>query len=128
MRYFLCLAIIFSAVLIGCASWTEMDDSSRGTRYIISEDEIRASSATTAFEAIQQLRPGLLDRDQQRSIDMYSVAEVVVYLNGVRYGNKESLKSISALQIEEIKYLPATEATVKYGTDHSGGAFLVKVK
>lgn len=127
MHYFVSLLMLLT-ILLSCASWTEMDDSSRGTRYIIAEDEIRASSATNAFEAIQQLRPGLLDRDQQRSIDMYSVSEVVVYLNGVRYGNKESLKSISALQIEEIKYLPATEATVKYGTDHSGGAFLVKVK
>lgn len=127
MRHFVSLFII-SIILMSCASWTEMDDSSRGTRYIISENEIKESSATNAFEAIQQLRPGLLDRDQQRSIDMYSISSVVVYLNGVRYGNKESLKSISALQIEEIRYLPPSEATVKYGTDHSGGAFLVKVK
>lgn len=127
MRYFVSM-LMLSTILLSCASWTEMADSSRGSRYIISEDEIRSSSATNAFEAIQQLRPGLLDRDQQRSIDMYSAAEVVIYLNGVRYGNKESLKSISALPIEEIKYLPATEATVKYGTDHAGGAFLIKVK
>lgn len=127
MRYFISLFILLT-ILLGCASWTQVDDSSRGTRYMISENEIRESSATNAYEAIQYLRPGLLDRDQQRSIDMYSAAEVVVYLNGVRYGNKESLKSISALEIEEIRYLPASEATVKYGTDHAGGAFLIKVK
>jgi hypothetical protein len=127
MRYFMSLFMLLT-VFLSCASWTEVDDSSRGARYIISEDEIRGSSATNAFEAIQQLRPGLLEKDQQRSIDMYSVAEVVVYLNGVRYGNKESLKSISALQIQEIRYLPASEATVKFGTDHAGGAFLIKAR
>jgi len=119
--------MMLSTILLSCASWTE-GDSSRGSRYIISENEIRESSATNAYEVIQQLRPGLLDRDQRRAIDMYTVSVVVVYLNGVRYGDKESLKSISSLQIEEIKYLPASEATVKYGSDHSGGAFLVKVK
>ena len=126
MRYFVSLYIL-SIILFSCASWTEVD-SSRGSRFIISETEIRESSATNAYEAIQQLRPGLLDRDQRRSIDMYTSSGVIVYLNGVRYGDKESLKSISALQIEEIKYLSASEATVKYGSDHSGGAFLIKVK
>ena len=64
----------------------------------------------------------------RRSIDMYSTAGVVVYVQGVKYGDKESLKTISALEIAEIKYLPKSEATMRFGSDHAGGAFLIKLK
>jgi len=119
--------LIASAMLFSCASWTKME-TGHSSRYVITAQEIKESSATNAYEAIQQLRPGLLDRDRRRSVDFYSVSEAVVYVNGVRYGDKESLKSIAALQIEQIRYLPPSEATVKYGSDHSGGAFLIDTK
>jgi len=126
MRYCLCLFLI-SAFLIECASTTG-EKSTRGSRYVITLEEITESSATNAYEAIQILRPGLLNRDQRRSVDMWSQTGVVVYVNELRYGNKESLRAISASQIAEIKYLTGSEATLKFGSDHGGGAFLIKVK
>ena len=126
VRYCLCLLLI-SAFLVECASTTGKE-STRGSRYVITAEEITESSATSAYEAIQILRPGLLNRDQRRSIDMWGRTEVVVYVDGIRYGNKESLKAISASQIAEIKYLTGSEATMRFGSDHAGGAFLIKLK
>lgn len=117
-----------AAVLIFSCASMQKQNSYEGSRYIITAEEIENSSAVTAYDAIQQLRPGLLDRDQRRSIDLYSTAEVYVYVNGVRYGRKEDLKSISAMEIAEIKYLAPSEATIKFGSDHTGGAFAIKLK
>ena len=59
---------------------------------------------------------------------MYSAAGVVVYVQGAKYGDKESLKTISVLEIAQIKYLSKSEATMRFGSDHAGGAFLIKLK
>ena len=126
MRYFVYLLLIV-LVIIACAPTKEMG-TTRGSRYIITAEEISSTSANNAYEAIQMLRPNLLNRDMRRSIDMYSTAGVVVYVQGVKYGDKESLKTISVLEIAEIKYLPKSEATMRFGSDHAGGAFLIKLR
>jgi len=123
--FYLFLITIF---FIECASTTTGEKSIKGSRYLITAEEIRESSANDAYEVIQILRPGLLNRDQRRSIDIGSKAEVVVYVNGIRYGSKESLKTISAMEIAEIRYLTGSEATMRFGSDHTGGAFLIKLK
>lgn len=126
MRYLIYL-LLLAAFIIECAPTKEMG-STRGSRYIITAEEIAETSANNAYEAIQRLRPDLLNRDMRRSVDMYSTAGVVVYVQGARYGNKESLKTISALEIAEIKYLSKSEATMRFGSDHAGGAFLIKLR
>ena len=126
MRYLIYL-LLLAAFIIECAPTKEMG-STRGSRYIITAEEIAETSANNAYEAIQLLRPNLLNRDVRRSVDMYSAAGVVVYLQGVKYGDKESLRTISALEIAEIKYLSKSEATMRFGSDHAGGAFLIKLR
>jgi hypothetical protein len=126
MRYFIYL-ILIAVFIISCATTKEMG-SAKGSRYIITAEEIAATSANNAYEAIKLLRPNLLDRDVRRSVDMYSAAGVVVYVQGAKYGDKESLKTISALEIAQIKYLPKSEATMRFGSDHAGGAFLIKLR
>ncbi len=126
MRYLIYLLLI-TAFIIECAPTKEMG-SARGSRYIITAEEISATSANNAYEAIQFLRPNLLNRDMRRSIDMYSTAGVVIYVQGAKYGDKESLKTISALEIAEIRYLSKSEATMRFGSDHAGGAFLIELK
>ncbi len=126
MRYLIYLLLI-AAFIMACAP-TQETRPTRGSRYVITAEEISATSANNAYEAIQLLRPNLLNRDVRRSIDMYSTAGVVVYVQGVKYGDKESLKTISALEIAEIRYLPKSEATMRFGSDHAGGAFLIELK
>ena len=126
MRYFIYLLLI-AVFIISCATTGERG-SAKGSRYIITAEEIAETSANNAYEAIQLLRPNLLNRDVRRSVDMFSAAEVVVYVQGAKYGDKESLKTISALEIAQIKYLPKSEATMRFGSDHAGGAFLIELK
>ncbi len=97
---------------------------------VISEAEIEQSTATNAFEIVQQLRPHLLRRQANRqSIAMTPGApSAVVYVDGVRYGYVESLQDISSFSIAEIEYISSREATFRYGSDHGAGAFLVKSK
>jgi len=127
MRYYL-LFFLIAAFLAGCAT-TSGVKSKKGSRYIITEEEINASSANNAYEIVQLLRPMLLNQAQMRSADLYSAVESVVFVNNVRHGiGSETLRTIPAFGILKIEYLKPSEATTRYGTGLGGGAFLITLK
>ena len=116
-----CLPIVLVALLASCAA----SNSSQGKKFSsssITAEEIAQSSAKTAMDAIELLRPSLL---RQRGSRGHNRIVPVVYLDNIRYGDVASLKDITASSIQEIKYLKATDATLRFGTNHMGGAFVI---
>ena len=55
-------------------------------------------------------------------------ADIEIYLDGRHVGQLESLNSIQAEQIKEIRYLSASDATLRFGTGHTEGAIVVTSK
>ncbi len=52
----------------------------------------------------------------------------VMYLDDVKRGDVDEMKSVLAADIVEIRYMGGTEASGRYGAGHEGGAILVKTK
>ena len=52
----------------------------------------------------------------------------LVYLEGVRYGGCEMLKSIEASTIAELRFLDARDATTRFGSGHTSGIILVTLR
>jgi hypothetical protein len=48
-----------------------------------------------------------------------------IYVNGSFFGDADSLSSIQARNVREIRFLDARQATLRYGTDHTVGAIVV---
>jgi hypothetical protein len=46
----------------------------------------------------------------------------------VRRGGPEALRQIRIQELEEIRFISATDATTRWGTDHAGGAIEVKLR
>ena len=126
MRYYAYLFFIM-VLTFGCAT-TPGEKPKRGSRYTITAEEIKQTTARTAYEAIQWLRPNLLNRDIIRSVDLNSAMEVVIYINDIRYGRKETLHDIPTEDILKIQYLSPSEATTRYGTAGGGGIFMITLK
>jgi hypothetical protein len=129
MRY-RCFLYVLLMGLVACASSTETR-SVRWSSKVVTAEEIAATAAIDAYEALQLLRPHLLQRQMTRqstiSIKKGPVT-AIVYLDEVRYGDLESLRTLSTENISEIRYLSSSEATIRFGSDHAGGAFMVKSK
>ena len=51
-----------------------------------------------------------------------------VYLDGVRYGNCEALKTITAMDVGEVRYLDGLDATTRFGAGNRSGAILVTTR
>ena len=122
MRWRLLLAIL---VLSACHQ--QLSSSPHGgQRYVITEEEIDASTASNVYDLIAQLRADFLKDRGKVSIRMDQREKAVVFLNDQEYGILETLRNIPRGRVSEIRYYPGTEAVNRFGAQYGGGVvFLV---
>jgi hypothetical protein len=96
---------------------------------LITEDEIEASRAPTAFEAIQKLRANFLSYRGETSLDRSkSQPYPTVYVDGQLFGPIGTLRNIPASQIATIRLYRSWEATTKFGTGNMGGVIAITTR
>lgn len=99
------------------------------THNVITADEIAHVGATTALEAIQRLQPRMLEKQRgPSSINFEDQAQIMVYVDGSRLGGIESLTLIQSAAIVEIRFLSASEATIRYGSGNAAGAIVITTR
>jgi hypothetical protein len=143
------LALVVAAVITlgsaGCASSSSPATASasggpKPSSTLITADEIAHANVTNGYEVVQKLRPAMLGQRQIASLqgqggmgkgappikgtDVAS-GQVVVYLDGTRLGDVEQLRGITALSIATLRYYSASEAQLKWGSNHFGGVIEV---
>lgn len=123
-----CMLSLISGVLGIAACATGSGRSAPAPRDVLLADEIQGTSAVTAYDAVRQLRPEWLRRRGRSSIQNPRAEVLVVYLDGVRFGGPEALRTITIGGVREIRYLDANDATTRFGTGHAGGALLIQTK
>jgi hypothetical protein len=90
----------------------------------ISGEEIRESQAQNAYDLVRALRPAWLEGRGVHSLTNPAAGKPVVYLDRMRAGDPGILRQLDIATIATVHYLGATEATARFGSDHSGGALL----
>lgn len=122
------LVAVASVVLLGCAP-PRQGPVAKSDSSLITGEEIAASQATNAFEAIQRLRANFLSYRGETSLaNSRSSPYPTVYLDGQEYGPIATLRNIPASQIRSIRLLRAWEATTKYGTGNMGGVIEITTR
>ena len=119
------------AVAAACSSAPVAEDGPRmRNSNVLLVDEIEASRSPgwTAHDLITSLRPQFLRSRGVSSLRSTAPTTAAVYVDGMRFGEIESLRSLPALQILRIEYINASDATTRFGTDHVGGAILISTK
>ncbi|HEX9562711.1 MAG TPA: hypothetical protein VF981_02020 [Gemmatimonadaceae bacterium] len=119
---------VMTAMLVGCGGGSATPGGApqpvRGSADRITEAEINAGVYQQALEVIQNLRPSMLIRRGTVS----GFVPVVAYMDNVRLVELNSLSTIPANQIREIRFINARDATTRYGTGHASGVILVTMK
>lgn len=115
--------ILAATAAIACAP--PAATSERRDINVITRDEIAASQAMNAYDAISHIRPAWL-RSRGRSTFNPGVSEYPqVYLDGQRYGEISILKSMGIDNLSGFRFLSASDATTKFGTGHTAGVIEV---
>lgn len=98
----------------------------RGNSDVLSREEILASTASTAYELIAQLRPQFLRSRGALSMQDPRPVYPIVYVNEMRHGGLETLRAILVREISEVRFISAADATTRWGTGHAGGVIQVR--
>lgn len=132
LRPLLGRALLLLLVVSGTALAQKRGDRSLITRADLNE---AGGALTTAFDAVQRLRPLWLRPPSGRvgsssmndpTVDRNAeTREVIVYLDEVRQPNLEALRAVATLRIVEVKYLDQNRAVQLLGPGNEAGAILV---
>lgn len=118
--------LVLAGVLgvVGCAAASSQGEAGgRRSTNVITAEEIASVSASSAYEVVQRLRSQwLLVRGGLGS------EGIVVYVDGVRRGDANSLRDIPVEQVRELRWIDGKDATTRYGTGHGSGVIEVYTK
>jgi hypothetical protein len=89
--------------------------------------EIKSAQVANAHEAVSRLRPQFLRRHWPTMANT-GEGQPVIYLDGVRQGGADMLRSIPANAVHEIRYLNSAAANAEFGRWHPGGVISVRTK
>ncbi len=129
-------ALAFGLMFAGCSPGNQDTGNGatpRTSNNVITRQELVSVQMANAYDAVQRLRPsflrprtiagGTLTGRGSSSVQDYAV----VYVDGIRKGNPDFLKTIPTAEISEVRYLNAMDATTRYGMNVAAGVIDVKL-
>lgn len=79
-----------------------------------------------AYDAVTRLRPNFFRNRGPSSISAESQYQLKVRVDDTLMGGVEALRDIPVYEVEDIRFLPPSEAVPKYGTEYPGGVIVVR--
>ena len=120
------LSLLLALALAACVKASNSPQSTQ--RDLITEAEIASSNAINAYEAVQKLRGNFLSDRGKTTILGRSPSKPTVFVDGIQYGEIQSLRTISASVVQSIRLYRAYEAEQRYGNGVMGGVIEVTTK
>lgn len=135
-------AAVVALALVAAQATAEAQKKPRTDRSKITAEQIAARPTSNVYELIRSLRPNWLSvrgsatMQSRDAIDPYNgraitvplEPEIPVYVDDMRFGVDENLKSMPTTDIELIERLDAVTATQRFGTNHEHGAIVIRRK
>jgi hypothetical protein len=125
----LALLLLTAGCAPGAAERAGDSAAPRADRNLITAEEIAsAERAGSAYDVVRALRPNWLRGRSPGTVQNPGGGAVVVYVDDLRVGGVEHLRSLPSNTISSMRYLDSGNATTRFGTGHMGGAILVAVR
>ena len=119
------LSVLLMASAVACSPHRRAMGPSRDSQFITA-DEIDASSGTTAYEVINQLRPNFLSYRGETSFDKRTSRPYPnVYVDDQPFGQVSILRSIPAADLLTVRLYRSSEAMTRYGPGNASGVIAI---
>jgi hypothetical protein len=123
------ISMSVTTAIVACAAPAVSSHSDDPRSQLITQDEVEASRAPTAYEVIQKLHANFLTYRGETSFDKSkSQPYPTVYVDGQEYGSVGMLRNIPASQVSTIRLYRAWEATTKFGTGNMSGVIAITTR
>jgi hypothetical protein len=120
---FLALAALSVACLgSGCAS-AATQGASGGRRQLsqLTQSELAATNSDNLYDALVKLRPEWLSTRGPTSATDLALSSVDVYMGGTLLGKADYLREVRLLDVSEVRYWDAGQASARFGMGHPRG-------
>jgi hypothetical protein len=98
---------------------------SQNADFIMAE-ELAGTNGSTAYDAVQQLRPAWILRSRPKTVVQGSQSQLLVYVDGMRYAaGIESLRLVPIRAVLSLQYFSPGSAEGRFGPGHLLGAIEV---
>ena len=91
-------------------------------------DEYQRTTARDAYGLVQQYRSAWLRTRGRTTFNADTLGTLQIFVNGSHFGDVESLRDIPIVEILELRYRNAQEATMRYGTNYAAGVIEIKTR
>lgn len=116
------IALAVIAAGSGCRA-SAPRESRRLDRSVITREQMLTGSYVTAYDAVAALRSRWLN---PRGPDSFVLPSIVwVYIDGVRVGGVEALRSIQPALVNTVRFYDGPTATGRWGVDNGSGVIHV---
>ena len=128
--YLVAVTAIFACAPAGGTSGTSPSAAPRRADFLTAEEIVGANADVgTAYDALSRLRPNWLAAHGATSFNPAGNGFAIVFVDGQRYGDINSLRNIEAYQVADIRYYDVTQAGARFGLrGGSGGVIEVRIK
>jgi CRISPR/Cas system-associated exonuclease Cas4 (RecB family) len=117
----LMLVTLTACVVASCAGATTQGRSSRANPNQLMQSELAAVNSDNLYDAIAKLRPEWLSSRGPTSVTDAAPTMVDVYMNGTLLGKADYLRQVRLLDVSEVRYWDAGQASARFGMGHPRG-------
>lgn len=117
----LLLVLCMTAPAVGCASAPSQGQSAPTSRARLTETDLTKANSDNLYDAIAKLRPEWLSSRGVTSMTDATPTSVSVFMNGSMLGKADALRQLGVLEVAEVRYWDAGQASARFGMGHPRG-------
>jgi hypothetical protein len=114
--------------LLGCAGGATHGGTNRASRLTLTQEQLAGTNSDNLYDAIEKLRPDWLTSRGPMSVSNPAPSVVSVYMNGTMLGKAAYLKEMRVLDVSEVRFWDAGQASARFGMGHPRGVIEVTRK
>ena len=135
MRALKLAAVAAVSILMGCASATTQSapppspsPAERASRNVLTREQLAATNSDNLYDALSKLRPEWLSSRGPTSVSDPTPTAASVYMSGTMLGKADALKDMRILDVSEVRYWDAGQASARFGMGHPRGVIEITRK
>lgn len=113
--------LLVTSLLAGCSAATSQPGERSGRGVTLTGAELAATNSGNVFDAIAKLRPEWLTSRGPTSVSDPTPTAAHVFMNGLLLGNVSHLREVRVLDVSEVRYWDAGQASARFGMGHPRG-------
>lgn len=125
MRVTRIAALVAAWALVGCANAATTGRADRASRLTLTQQQLAATDSDNLYDAVAKLRPEWLSSRGPTSVSDPTPAVASVFMNGTMLGRADYLREMRVLDVTEVRYWDAGQASARFGMGHPRGVIEV---